>query len=475
MQQITAFVILAVLAMTSFALDHISYEGLRLDMSAATLNRDILSIIIPALNRTLESHYNDIKEPGSFWTELHLKGLKIINYKINEERIDITRFEYNAPIYKMKGSFESILFHISFEFLETWLGIKISSGHGVGIVTNVNNEILVFFNESDPDIAIPHPWDIKNLTLASWSAPTKWVHDTLHKHFIPVFHKVVDDSMWDFAHLLLRTYRRIEDVFPHDVDLIFMNDIISVKPTVGGNYLSIAFKTNITVNNYIHKKMYRRMNGTVVPRGDFDYCFAAQLVPDVLDALGKGGYYDSEVPYWLWGFNEENMTEIFNIMPNLRTKYFDNDTFGAHCQSTRFETVLDLDLVREFIDPPLALQNPTYCFFYAHRTGEYFLLVDIFLRTYYEMKATNQSYIGHIPYCMAYSFRTLPELPEVKKNLFGKYVDNFAAFFSESEMLSPGIKVVPNRHLQLNYTDAYITDDEICFYYNEIKPVVRNN
>jgi len=467
MRLLIGLIMLGMVLLVCNAMEEVAYEGLRLDMSALTLNRDIIRTITPALNRTLNATFHSMNETGSFWTALHLTNMRITYYKIHEERFDINKYTYNAPTYQLKGAFESIYFHISFHYRETWLGIPISTGQGSAAITNVNNLILVFFNESDPDVQLPHPWDIKNLTMGGIFAPTTWVQSTLHKHFIPTFHRVVDDAMYDFAHNLLRTYRYIEDVFPHDIDLIFRNDILSVTPTVGGMYLTIAFKTNITVNNYIHKKMYRKMNGTIVPKGDFDYCLAAQLVPDVMDALGKGGYYDSDVPGSLWGFSTETVREFFDIMPTLHERYTGDETFAIHCQNSRFETVNDITQ-RDSEYPVPQLQNPQYCFIYVVSTGEYFLLVDIFMRFYYEMKCKEEAFYGHILYAELYNYKTLPVLPESKRLLLEPHLKSFVDFFHDSELISPGVKVVPNRHDDLKFDWAYIMKDEICFYYKEI-------
>ena len=466
-----AILLLAVIAGCAMTLEDVYYEGLRLDMSALTLNRDIISNIVPALNRTLAATFPDMKEAGTFWSELHLSNIKVTYYKIVEDRFNITGFEYKYPIYKLKGGFESIYFHIAFDYKRTFLGFPVATGKGAGAVTNINSEILVLFNESDPDVLIPHPWDIRNMTVTSTLfAPTAWAQRMLHKNFIPLFHKVVDDSMFDFAHKLLRTYRYIEDIFPHDIDLVFRNDILSVTPTVGGNYLSIAFRTNITVNQYIFKRVHRRMRGEVVPKGDFDYCLSAQLVPDVMDALGKGGYYDSELPPSLWGFETDKIREFFNILPSLQERYTGDEPFAIHCQSSRFETVNDITQ-KDLSNPLLQLQNPNYCFIYVSSTGEYFLMVDIFMRFYYEMKCKDESFYGHILHAQVYGFNTLPSLPESKRRIVDDHLQKYISFFHDSELISPGIRVMPNRHEELAFEWAYMMPEEICFYYKEKRPI----
>ena len=459
---------------TTYGLEKVYYEGLRLDMSALTLNRDILASIIPALNRTEQSTFKSYNESGSFGTHLQINNVKIPYFKINEERFDMNRFEFAFPIYKIKGQFEAILFHITFRFHLTWLGIPLVTGTGSAAVTNTRNEILVFWNESDPDVQLPHPWDIKNLTLSTWIQPTSWVTTLLHTKFIHDFHTAVDDAMYDFAHNLLKTYRYIEDIFPDDIDLVFRNEILSVQPTVGGAYLTIAFKTNITVDMSIHKKMYRKVLGTVVPKGNFDYCLAAQLVPDVMDALGKAGYYDEEIDYKTWGFASDKVKEFFDIFPVLREKYSGSETFAIHCQSSRTDTTNDVTQ-REWEDPLLELQHPVYCFVYVADTGEYILIADIFFRFYYELKCKVDAFYGHVRAAALKGFRTTPILPESRRLLLEEHLQTYTTHFYDRELVSPGIKVTPNREKELIFDWAYTMSEEICFYYKEKRPIIPIN
>lgn len=145
--------------------DFVEYEGLRLDLSALTFNRDIIQTIVPALNRTLHAVFPEIIQEGSFGTKIHVKNIKVTYYKINEERFNLTNFEFHYPVYRIKGDFEAIYFHVAFDYVKTWLGISLATGTGTGAVTNVNSEIFVLFNETEPDVIITHPWDIRNFTV----------------------------------------------------------------------------------------------------------------------------------------------------------------------------------------------------------------------------------------------------------------------------------------------------------------------
>jgi len=462
--------ILATILTLSKTLDHVEYQGLRIDFSALTMNRDIISIITPALNRTLEATFPTITEQGSFWTEFYIHNIRITYYKINEQRFDMNRFTYVKPTYTMHGAFESIFFHLEFMVEKKLFGIPIANSKVTAAVTNTANEIRVHYNESEPDVEIPHPWDIKNMTSLSWLISSKTVIDILHKHFIPHFHKAVDLAMFDFAHELLKKYREIEDVFPGDLDLIFKNNIMSVTPTVEGRFFTIAFNTSMTVNQYLHKKMYRSMLGSVLPQGDFDYCLNSQLVPDVMDILGKGGYYDSEVDPTMMGFASNEVREFFPIFPNLEYKYKPTDQVKIVCSSSRFEATTDLKL-HQFSTPVLILQNPLYCFFETVVDGEPFLVADIFIRFFYQMICKDEAFYGHVDGVELFGEKLTPDLPTNRKLILEDKLRIFVQNFHGTDLVSPGIRIVPYRHEQLQFQESYAMSEEICFYYKEKKPL----
>ncbi len=466
------FAALCILATLAQAVDQITYDGLRLDLSALTLNRDIIGTIVPALNRTLSATFPEFSESGSFWTALHLRGIQIGSYRINEERFDINAYEYVAPVYRLKGSFEAIYFNIAFDYELTLLGIRIDSGRGTAAITNIRSEILVFFNDTDPDVQIPHPWEVKNMTMSSTLASESWAQSMLQSQFVPVFHTTVDMAMDDFAHNLLRTYRHVEDIFPGDIDLVFHNELMHVQPSAGNMYMSIAFKMDVEVNKHIHKRMFRKINGTIRPQGDFDYCLPAELIPTVLDALSKGGYYDAEVPAVLWGFATDQMKELFQIIPSLKQKYTETEQFVINCAGGRLETVNDITQ-RDLPQPLLQLQKPEDCYIYAPSTGESFLVMKLFLRFYYEMQCDNESYYGRVMGAQLYSYHSVPELPVTRALALERHLKIYADLFSNTKLASPGIKILPNRHYEVRFDWAYPDREEICFYYREMRPVAN--
>ncbi len=463
--------LLSALAAVS-GMDSVKYQGLRLDMSALTLNRDIISTIVPAINMTQHAEFGIYEQEGAFWTKCQVSDVHIVYSKINEDRFDMNSFDYAYPVYRLKGGYESIFFNIEFRYALTFLGITLESGVGEAAVTNVRNEILVFWNSSDPDVQLPHPWDIKNMTFSSVLPLSELVTSILHNEFISHFHQAVDASMDDFAHDLLKPYRYIEDVFPDEVDLVFRNDILSVQPTVNNTYFSIAFKTNITVNGYVHKKIYRKISGEVAPKGDFDYCMPSEMVPDVYDALGKGAYRDKLISHEAWNFSTDKIREFFEILPGLKDRYTGEEAFIIDCQSERYRTVNDVTQ-REWEDPLLEMQDPLYCS--VQVAGEYVIMVDVFLRMFYEMKCKDEAFYASVHGCTVIDFRTTPLLPYSRLEILEKHVSQFALYFHDKDLMTPGIKVKPNRAHEMTFFWVYTHPEEICFYYNEVRPVSPRN
>ena len=332
---------ISILSWTIVALDEIYFEGLRLDFSAFTMNRDILAAIVPAMNRTKNHKFASLHERGSFGSSLYIKNIKIEKGVINEDRLDMMNYSYSYPIYILNGSYEAIYFSLSFHYTMSWIGFPLASGVGSAIISNVENDILVLFNETEPDVKIPKPWDIMSVTLP-WSifSATNWVTSLLHKNFVTEFDKVLDDAMYDFAHRLLKNYTYIEDSFPHDIDLVFNNTIYEVKPT--NYYFSIGFATKIIVNKTSTRRVMRKQLAQISPQGNFAYCLSAQLIPDTIDLLGKNGYYNEVLNEKHWGYNSNHVKELYELLPKLREETNPDDIFEIICETSSMEPVNDL-------------------------------------------------------------------------------------------------------------------------------------
>ena len=318
---------------------------------------------------------------------------------------------------------------------------------------------------------MPKPWDVKKVTI-SWSVfgSASWIESLLEKRFVHEFHKVVDDSMFDFAHKLLLAYRYIEDVFPDKTDLIFRNDIIDVKATMDNQYMSIGFDTNITVDQHFVKKLYRRMNGTIHPYKDFVVCMSAQMVPDVLDVMGKAGHYDSLFSPELWGFENDSMSHIIELIPSLAERYTYLDTFEIGCHISSYHTINDIK-ERKSEQPELILQQPSFCFVKVKIHEEYPLTMEIYLKLHYGLFAHGSQYVGQVGEVRLMDFKTDPALPYTKKEILNLHVLEFAKMLKNTELVSPGIQVVPTRNQSLTLADAIAHDEEICWLYDENVPI----
>jgi hypothetical protein len=446
--------------------EEVMYEGLRVDMSALTLNRDILSCITPAMNRTLNYTFKSLSEHGAL-SSLYIKDIKITKPVIDENLFDMYHYTYNAPIYQFNGTAGCIYFQLSFSYSMTFLGFTVSSGTGSGLVKNEAKKIYVFFNETHPDIQLPHPWDVTSIKLTSrLISPKKWIEELLESKFIYEFHKVVDDAMFDFADKLLHTYEYIEDVFDDDYDLVFTNSILQVKPTVDNSYISIGFETNITVRNHYQRKMYRRITGSVVPLGDFSFCLSAEILPDSLDVLGKAGYHELDYPPIFWDFDNNTVSTLFTIMPALSKTYSGDEEYVISIRVSSQETINDITQ-RGSAYTYLEMQYPFFCQFRILESGDTPLIVNVYSRFMYLMNGTNQTYNADIGTVELYGFSEYPSLPDAKKMVLSGHVHSFVKIFEHKSVLAPGVKVVPNRKDQLKFVNYYAAKEEICFGYNE--------
>jgi len=453
----------------AFATEEVRYQGLRVDLSAITLNRDILSCITPVMIRTLEHNFRSYHEHGTL-RSLYIKDIKITEPIIDEKLFEIDKFTFKPPIYELKGEPNCIRFSLSFKYSMTFLGLTIASGTGSGIVKNDAEKILVFFNETHPDVHIPYLWDVKDIEL-SWGIfnPKEWIEKVLEDRFLTEFHEVVDDAMYDFADKLLEAYEKVEDIFGDDYDLLFYNSIMDVKATKNNSYISIGFATNITANDEFVRKMYRVMTEPVSPLGHFSYCLPAELLADSLDVLQRAGYNEMYLEGEFWGFDNSTILALLHILPSLKDEYSNETEFRISCTISPGETINEVTQGKSD-NPELEFQYPIYCTFIVLATKEVeVLIVYVYMGFKYSMMVSeeNQGYIGFADRVILKGFVEDPPLPISRRKKFNENVYSFSRMLEEGEIIAGGIKVRPNREEQLRFSKAEVKAEEICFGYDE--------
>lgn len=460
-------ILLVVFICIAHPVDEVQYGGLRVDLSGVTFNRDILACVIPGLNHTRDRSFKSISQPGPYSAKLNISKIEVTNIVINEDLFDMLRVRYKESVYELNGLSGSISFAIRFEYSVSMLGFIIASDAGSGTISNTVGSIFVLFNETRPNIQIPNSWNISKITIP-WNlvSPAKWVQALLESQFLPEFAKVVDDSMFGFSHKLLAAYEQMGNAFYDGTDLVFYNFMTSVKSTVGGSYLSIAFGTNVTVNGVYTRKLYRRMTGTAIPMDDLSICFAAQLVPDTLDVLGKGGYYPMEVRPELWGFDNATLWTLFPILPSLKEVYTGDEEYLIACDISRSLSTNDLSQ-RGSSNPRLEFQYPLVCRFILSSTRQDLLRADLFTRMYYEMVVRDHAFFSHCIYAETYEFGTYPVLPIARREILARNIKQFTTVFNEATILSPGIKPTSIRAREMTFARSYTKQEEICFSYRE--------
>jgi len=456
---------------TVAGVEEIRYEGLRVDMSARTLNRDIIECITPAMKKVTTKTFKPYHEHDIF-SSLYIEGIKVTHPEIDERFFTMNKFKFSNSIYEVTTREGCVSFYFSFRYFMNFLGFRVASGTGTALIIHKAKKIYVFFNETHPDVQIPRPWDIINLNIA-WGlfTPKAWIRTVLEKKFIPDFHKVVDDAMDDFADKLLKAYEHVEDI-SEDTDLVYHNVIIDVKATVGDSYISIGFDTKITVDDTFVRKMYRRQIESVTPLGDFRYCLAAEMFPDTLDTLSKAGYFKQQLSPKQWGFDNNTVSVLYGIIPRLHNYFLETESFNIICDISHNKPINEITY-RGDEDKSLDMQYPMNCEFRGkHRDGEEkgILQLDIYARFKYEMKEIERSYVGHINSTELYGFETAPKLPIINKDILGTHVKKYIQMYENTKILAPGLRIIPNRVDYLKYVRAKITNFEICFDYDEVRP-----
>ena len=462
--------ILLFLALSSFVYteDEITYEGLRLDISALTMNRDILATLKPAFERTKNHTFEDVRQHDPL-SSLMIKNIHITEAKLNERTFKMEEFKFDYPIYTLTGGTGAMYFKIAFFYTMTWLGLTLAKGKGVGMITNQRNEIMVLYNETDPDVKIIPPWHVTSIEINNHIfSPKDWIKTVLEKRFIGEFDKVLDDCMFDFAHKLLYNYREINDSFPNETDLVFRNEIIDVKATKGNSYLSIGFKTNIIVDQDYTRKVIRRQQGKVAPRNDFDYCLSVQMIPDTIDLLGKSGYYNEIVPLKKWRFASNSVKELYRILPRLQEDYDPSYTFHISCKTSHTESVNDL---KHKDNPDFhKYLYPYHCYFLINEDPKLSPLnIKVYINIFYEpvVGPNEKALYANVRYAELAGFVETPALPVSKKKILSEHVEGFCGYFTDKKLASPGISVIPNRADELVWDGSYLNPEEVCYHYDE--------
>ncbi len=463
-----AILLAAAFIQLSAAEDRIKYSGLRLDLSALSLNRDIVYVLNKTIQRTMHANYTVCKDTrGS--AHLSIYAIDIISCGAVGSKFVTNSYKYTKPVYFMSGNPGAIIASFRFQYLLVNGSSKIN-GKGYANIYPIRPDIAVTWTKPHPEVRLPDVWTVDSVKVDTPKL-AEWIQSLLEDSFAPQYRLMARGSMKEFGKVLLEKYLKINSQLPSDkVELLFTNALLDFKPTVSGTHFSLAFHTNMTANDYIKQGVERTMDVEVESRNrDVRVCVPIELIPISMEVLSKSGYFDSfEVKTKDWGFATNKMSELFAIYPDLKKRYEANDMFQIACQGSRFDTFKSYYPRKEF-------SRPIYCFMTAERTGEGFMIIDSYIHTYYEAKIRDEAFYGHAIYTKADNVTVTPPLSADKMALFRPHAEMYAESFHDTAIPAPALKVVPLRSAELGDAAFYFRDNgEVCAEWVEKAKVSAN-
>ncbi len=299
----------------------------------------------------------------------------------------------------------------------------------------------------------------------------EWIQSLLEDSFAPQYRLMARGATKDFGKVLLEKYLKINSQLHRDnIKLVFANTLLDFKPTVSGTHFSLAFHTNMTVNDYVRKGVERTLDVEVESRNrDVRVCVPNEMIPISMEPLSKMGYFDAvETKPKEWGFATNKMGEIFNIFPDLKKRYEPNDEYRITCQGAAFE-----DFKSHY--PHQEFSRPVYCFLISWKHADYFSTIHIYIHYYYEAKIRNDALYGHTLYAKVENVTVTPPLPADKMALLKPHAEVYGESFHDTAILAPGLKVVPLRSAELGDATFYFRDNgEVCAEWMEKDKVSAN-
>ncbi len=442
--------------------DRIKYSGIRLDLSALALNRDIVRVLGLNIVRTSQSKYSDCTDShGS--TTLTLSSVKVDKCTAAETRFVIGSFKYTKPSYILNSADEAMHCAVSFTYQVTTGGRRVE-GTGTAVVFSRSADIVVIWAKPYPEIRIPEIWNVNRVTMSPVSAHNEWVRELLEDSFSPEFRVAALNSMKDFGTVLLGKYLKIASQLPHNkLDLTFENTLVEFKPTIGDTVFSLAFHTSMIVNNRIKVEVVKTIEVPLTKRKyGMRICRQDELVATSLDAVTKGGYFDNlNVVASDWGFATDKVSEFFEILPDLRRRYRGTENFLIACKAYKFETTKGTYGFDAF-------GMPLIC---SMRVGAYagpFLTANVYVKGVYHVLANNLVVFTRADSSSLQSLTTNPPLSADSMEAFQKHADKYAESFAPKDIAAPALRMAPLREDEMSWNTHYVTDaNETCFDWNE--------
>ncbi len=142
----------------SAAEDRIKYSGLRLDLSALSLNRDIVYVLNKTIQRTMHANYTVCKDTRGL-DHLSIYAIEIVSCGAVSSKFVTNSYKYTKPVYFMSGNPGAIIASFRFQYMLVNNIIKIN-GTGYANVYPVRPDIAVTWTKPHPEVKLPDVWTV---------------------------------------------------------------------------------------------------------------------------------------------------------------------------------------------------------------------------------------------------------------------------------------------------------------------------
>jgi hypothetical protein len=271
----------------------------------------------------------------------------------------------------------------------------------------------------------------------------------------------LDQTAWN-------VYKKYEMVYNKGMIVNLLNTVMHTnfyKTADNVQYVTLQFDSTISIpNRPFNISIWRNITteGMITSDYDAEICYNIELIPDILDILGKGRYFyltptEAQISLSL------SIRQFASVMPELLNYYSEDTPVVVGCRPDISEMVVDLKKA------PRTLQWPFRCVYAVGSTGEEFLSALVEFRMLYTvspinsnmMTATmNGAYVHNIKPASRYSVLSLSMISEI--------MNRFSQSFVNQSFLSPGyINVEINNMGSYDAKVAGVDGDAYCIRFSK--------
>ena len=481
-----AIIVLSNLHTICLATSNPPYYGLRVTMSQYSFREDILYFMQEGFNK-LGTHFyfQDILEifgEGLFAQGIIISNISTNNLEFSYKGVENSSSEWTGSEFRTDLN-ASISLNISFNWKFQLLYIYPLFGTGTGRIetSSISTEVNFTQNpktQSKINCRLKAKWAIKNLGLNGLHHIAyigEWMERLFPIGMEEDMRNILENVSDHVSNNLLKTYKESRTPMERDniyIVIVIKNELFS---TVESNsHIVLQFRTNITVEGFPPYNIYIWRFITPIAKGenDLEICMNYELIPDTLEILGKARYFNLPLTDIFPKIGKVNM--FAGALPVLLEMFPSEMDVNIGCTACTLYDILDLqcssDVAMVPPDPYCHLMLiPINCIFATDDlVGATFISVQIFARAnYYPQLTENGGFKANLSYVYLYQYIYTPALSVTAQASINSILEDIIGDLNGQEVLSPGLRVKPNRANDYSLTGRSLYEEHACWEYND--------